>query len=90
MKVFLQVTGPTCGAHQAILDKLEKLQSQSLKLEFTDDWRESDIFLVFCPAVTRPGADVDAAMRELEGENFLEAELLWLLASAGWSGHQSL
>lgn len=83
VKVFLHVSGTTCDAHQVILDKLEKLQSRSWRLEVTGDWRESDLFLVFCPAMTRPGADVEAAMRKLPGENFLQADLLWLLASAG-------
>lgn len=68
VKVFLQITGGTCGAHDVIL---KKVQSRSWKLELTEDWRESDLFLVFCPVRTRPGADVEAAMRTLQGENFL-------------------
>lgn len=73
VKVFVQVTGPTCGADQAIL---KKLQPRSWTLKITDNWAESDLFLVFCPVTTRPGADVEAAMRKLQGENFPPADLL--------------
>lgn len=54
---------------------MKKLQPSFWKIELTKDWRESDVFLVFCPVKTRPGADVDAAMRNLPGEIFLQADL---------------
>lgn len=72
VKVFLHVTGTTCGAHEVIMEKLHPL---FWKIERTKDWQESDVFLVFCPVKTRPGADVDAAMRNLPGEIFLQADL---------------
>lgn len=73
MKVFLHVAGTTCGGHEVILKKLRPF---FWKMEYTDDWRESDVFLVFCPVKSRPGADVDAAMSNLPGEILLQADLL--------------
>lgn len=76
MKVFPHVTGPTCGAHDAILGKLS---TSSFKVIVTKDSSTSDVILVFCPIMTRPGADVEATMRKVQGKNLqvlVEADLV--------------
>lgn len=66
VKIFSHVTGLTYGAHNAILEKLHSTWF-TLQVEITAHRRESDIIIIFCPVTSRVGADVEAAMRKVTG-----------------------
>ncbi|KAG7233441.1 hypothetical protein INR49_006737 [Caranx melampygus] len=59
VKVYVQVTGQTSGAHETILDQL------MTHMEITNNMENSYIVIVFCPIGSRAGSDVAAAMGNL-------------------------
>ncbi|KAG7233673.1 hypothetical protein INR49_006710 [Caranx melampygus] len=63
VKVYVQVTGQTSGAHKTILGQLSK--NNSTQVEFTNNVEYSNIVIVFCPIGSRAGSDVAAAMGNL-------------------------
>lgn len=67
VKIYMQVTGKTCGAHEAILDQLIKNDSWT-QMEFTNNPEDSHIIILFCLIRSRVGSDLAAAMRNLPGK----------------------
>ncbi|KAG7233676.1 hypothetical protein INR49_006713 [Caranx melampygus] len=63
VKVYVQVTGQTSGAHKTILGQLSK--NNSTQVEFTNNVEDSYLIIVFCPIGSRAGSDVAAAMGNL-------------------------
>lgn len=66
VKIYMQVTGKTCGAHEAILDQLKN--NSWTQMEFTNNPEDSYIIIVFCLIRSRVGSDLAAAMRNLPGK----------------------
>ncbi|XP_028249992.1 uncharacterized protein LOC114426652 [Parambassis ranga] len=58
------VTGETFGAHNTIVEKVEKRHwTSTTQVESTTNVQECDIIIVFCPITTRVGSDVEAVKR---------------------------
>lgn len=64
VKFFKDITHQTFGADDAILEKLTK--STSLRVEETN-LQKCNIMIVFCLIISRVGSDVEAAMRNIQG-----------------------
>lgn len=72
------VSGKTFDAHRQILDRIQD-KTQQLNLVNMDKNLPSGnchVTFVFCPVVSRVGTDVEAAMKEVEGETKSSTGLL--------------
>lgn len=69
MRVFPLVTGRTFGADESILEEVKNKTSLQVLITSLQD---CDVMLLFCPITSRIRADVEAALRRVEGnkQNF--------------------
>ena len=79
VKVHSVSTGRTCGADDEILEKVKNMRWPATQVEITG-CQECDIIIVFCPITSRSGSDVEAAMRQIPGNERFVSNCLLLLS----------
>lgn len=64
------VSGKTFDAHRQILDQIQASTQQLNLVNMDNNIASGDcqVTFVFCPVVSRVGTDVEAAMKEVQGE----------------------
>ncbi|XP_035280197.1 uncharacterized protein si:ch211-245h14.1 isoform X2 [Anguilla anguilla] len=60
VKIFTTVTGDTSNAHRTFLDNV----AAKVSLIEVQRWEECDVIMKFCPVSSRPGPDIDAALKD--------------------------
>nr|XP_055054832.1 interaptin-like isoform X5 [Misgurnus anguillicaudatus] len=76
VKLYSFLAGKTNNSHQKFIDTL-KNQIQDLKEVPVMD--ESDIFMVFCPIVSRAGTDIEAALKRFKDSTARKLNVLVVL-----------
>lgn len=61
VKIFTIVTGDTCNAHRTFVDNV----AAKVPLSEVQRLEECDVILEFCPVSSRPGPDIDAALKDI-------------------------
>ncbi|XP_064196275.1 uncharacterized protein si:ch211-245h14.1 isoform X2 [Anguilla rostrata] len=61
IKIFTTVTGDTSNAHRTFVDNV----AAKVPLTEVQRWEECDVIMKFCPVSSRPGPDIDAALKDI-------------------------
>ncbi|XP_056601249.1 uncharacterized protein LOC130418974 isoform X3 [Triplophysa dalaica] len=76
IKLFSDFAGKTNGGHKSFFDTLENRIKDLREVPTVD---ESDIFLVYCPVVSRHGNDVEAALKRFTDSTASKLKVLVVL-----------
>ncbi|XP_067379025.1 uncharacterized protein [Channa argus] len=66
VRVHTVTTGETFGADRALMEKVKNCAQ--LQVDDSSDSQGCDIIIVFCPVISRPGSDVEAAMMKVSDD----------------------
>ncbi|XP_056601758.1 uncharacterized protein LOC130419221 isoform X2 [Triplophysa dalaica] len=76
VKLFSDLAGKTNGGHKSFFDTLENRIKDLREVPTMDD---SDIFLVYCPLVSRHGNDIEAALKRFTDSTASKLKVLVVL-----------
>ncbi|KAF5887841.1 hypothetical protein DAT39_022130, partial [Clarias magur] len=76
LKYFILLTGQTLNTHDIFMSRLKHEIPQLQQVSTVD---ECDVILAFCPVVSRPGTDIEAAVKKLNRESAVKPAVLVVL-----------